>query len=527
MAKVKKAQLDANGKRKFGMLDKIAYAAGDFGCNMSFALKGTVQTFWLVYMMMETGLLSGLLLVVQIWDAINDPLIGSIIDRDTRKYKIGKFKTYILIGACGLLVGGAAVFLPFPDAPVVLKAVLFILGYIVWDAFYTIANVPYGSMLSLVSEDVGERAQLSTWRSVGSMIGNLIPIAVLPKIIWEKVYYDGTTSFLDKIEIPEGFNKEQFLTNPKTKLPYEIGEAVLSPATGKQVEILLGDRVFWAALVMGVLGFIAFLFMIKFITIRADENSVKTNEGGEKINIFKSFGNFMRNRPAVGATIAAMGMFLGMNAASTANTIMFATHFNMAEWSGVVQIIGFLPMFIFMPFITKIVKKIGKKEASVIGTLVSVAGGLIMLIFPLIKNVSVALDVYLAGLIVFGIGMGVYTCVSWAMMGDAIDYNEWKFGTRDEGTVYSLHSFFRKLAQGVGPSAVLLIMGWLGYESKLGTIGQSAQTSLNMCWLVAALYLFSAVVQFVGIAFVYNLDKKTLNKMAEDLNAIHSAEATK
>ena len=184
-------------------------------------------------------------------------------------------------------------------------------------------------------------------------------------------------------------------------------------------------------------------------------------------------------------------------------------------------------MFIFMPFITKIVKKIGKKEASVIGTLVSVAGGLIMLIFPLIKNVSVALVVYLAGLIVFGIGMGVYTCVSWAMMGDAIDYNEWKFGTRDEGTVYSLHSFFRKLAQGVGPSAVLLIMGWLGYESKLGTIGQSAQTSLNMCWLVAALYLFSAVVQFVGIAFVYNLDKKTLNKMAEDLNAIHSAEATK
>jgi GPH family glycoside/pentoside/hexuronide:cation symporter len=165
----KPVELDSRGYRRFGIRDKIAYAAGDFGCNMSFALKSTVQTFWLVFMMLETGLLSALLLVVQIWDAVNDPLIGSLIDRDTRKYKAGKFKTYIFIGAVGLLVGGAAVFLPFPDAPVVLKAILFILGYIVWDAFYTIANVPYGSMLSVVTEDVGERAQLSTWRSISSM----------------------------------------------------------------------------------------------------------------------------------------------------------------------------------------------------------------------------------------------------------------------------------------------------------------------------------------------------------------------
>ena len=58
----KPIQMDRNGYPKFGMRDKVAYAAGDFGCNMSFALKGTVQTFWLAYMMLETGLLSALLL---------------------------------------------------------------------------------------------------------------------------------------------------------------------------------------------------------------------------------------------------------------------------------------------------------------------------------------------------------------------------------------------------------------------------------------------------------------------------------
>ncbi|MBP3591075.1 MAG: MFS transporter [Clostridia bacterium] len=524
MAK-KTRQLDANGKPKFGITDKLAYAAGDLGCNMSFSLKSTVQTFWLVFMAMETGLLSILLLLVQIWDAVNDPLIGSLIDNDRRKYKMGKFKTYIFIGACGLLVGGAAVFLPFPNAPVVLKAILFVLGYIVWDAFYTIANVPYGSMLSLVTEDVGERAQLSTWRSIGSMIGNILPSVLLPMLIWEKVYYDGTTSFLDKIEIPEEFTKEQFLKNPNTGLSYNIGDEVLSPVTGKQVEILLGERVFWVALIMGVLGFLAFLFMIKKITIRVDENTVKTNEPTEKFNVFVAFKKFMKNRPAVGATLAAMGMFLGMNAATTANTIMFATYFNQARLSGLIQMIGFLPMFLFMPFITKIVEKYGKKESSVVGTLVSLAGGLLMLIFPLIENTDIALVVYLLALVVYGVGMGIYTCVSWAMMSDAIDYNEWKFGTREEGTVYSLHSFFRKLAQGVGPSLVLLIMGWIGYESKRGTIGQSIRTAHNMCWLVSGLYLFSAIVQFIGLAVIYNLDKKTLAQMNKDLGREVSEEA--
>ena len=522
----KEVTLDANGHRKFGMRDKLAYAAGDLGCNMSFALKSTVQTFWLVFMMLETGLLSALLLVVQIWDAVNDPLIGTLIDNDRRQYKMGKFKTYIFIGACGLLVGGAAVFLPFPNAPVVVKAILFIVGYIIWDAFYTVANVPYGSMLSVVTEDVGERAQLSTWRSIGSMLGNVLPMVLLPMFIWKKVTWDGSTDFLNNIEIPDGVTADAFTKNPNTGEAYQIGDEVLSPITGNQVEVLLGNRVFWVALLMGVIGFIAFMFMLKMITVRVDENSVKTNEtSGEKINVLASFGKFMKNRPAVGVTLAAMGMFLGMNAATTANTIMFATYFNMASMSGVVQMIGFLPMFAFMPFITKIVEKYGKKEASVLGTAVSVLGGLLMFIFPLISNVTVSLVVYLIALSIFGFGMGIYTCVSWAMMGDAIDYNEWRFGTREEGTVYSLHSFFRKLAQGVGPSIVLLIMGVLGYEAKYGTIGQSAQTAHNMCWLVAGLYLFSAVLQFIGLAVIYNLDKKTLTTMNTELAARKASES--
>ena len=524
MAK-KPVQLDENGYRKFGIRDKLAYAAGDLGCNMSFGLKGTVQTFWLVFMFMETGLFSILLLLVQAWDAINDPLIGSLIDNDRRKYKLGKYKTYIFIGALGLLFGGAAVFLPFPNASTVVKAILFVLGYIIWDAAYTMANVPYGTMLNIVTTDDQERASLSVFRSIGGAVGGLLPGIILPMLIWNKVTFDpqNPTWFLDKIEIPEGaesaFAPENFLKNPVTGEAYQLGDKVLSPLTGGQIEVLLGERVFWAALIMGVIGFVFFMLMIKNITIRGNEYA-QLNQEGEKVNLIASFGTFMKNRPAVGCTIAAMGMFLGMQSASTANTIMFATHFGQASLSGLVMMVGFLPMFLFMPFATKLVKKYGKKEVASVGSVAGLIGGAILCCFPLCP-MNLQLMVYMIGLVFFGLGMGFYNCVSWAMMGDAIDYQEWKFGKREESVVYALHSFFRKLAQGVGPAAVIAIMGTplIGYVSSLGTIGQSAETAGRLCWLVAGLYTFSAICQFVGVALIYNIDKKTLAKMHADLDA--------
>ena len=525
--------------RPFGMRDKLAYAAGDAGCNLSFGLKNTVQTFWIVYMMMETGLFSILLLLVQAWDAINDPLIGSLIDNDRKKYRLGKYKQYIFLGACGLLIGGAAVFLPLNPltTDTWAKALVFIMGYVIWDAAYTMANVPYGTMLNLVTDNNAERASLSVFRSIGGAVGGMVPGMILPMLIWDKITWTeaGTAAFWDKIAPTlegTGLTAADFTHVPNfpkifkeaAGLPYQVGDAVYNPLTGAQIEVLKGEMVFWAALIMGVMAFVLFIFMIKNITIRGDEYAHTTQENGEKVNLFKSFGTFVKNRPAVGCTIAAMGMFLGMQSAGTANTIMFATHFGQASLSGLVMMVGFLPMFIFMPFATKLVKKHGKKEVASIGSIAGLVGGGILCIFPLCP-MNLQLIVYMIGLVFFGLGMGFYNCVSWAMMGDAIDYQEWKTGKREEGVVYSLHSFFRKLAQGVGPAAVIAIMGTslIGYNEKLGTIGQSAQTAERLCWLVAGLYMFSAVCQFVGVALIYNINNKTVGKMNAELAERHNA----
>ena len=111
----KPIRLDESGYRNFGLRDMLAYGAGDFGCTMSFGLKGTLIIFLTQYMGLDTMLYALLYAIVQIWDAINDPLLGSMIDSDRRKYKLGKFRTYILVGSIGLLFAGALCFLPVPN----------------------------------------------------------------------------------------------------------------------------------------------------------------------------------------------------------------------------------------------------------------------------------------------------------------------------------------------------------------------------------------------------------------------------
>ncbi len=468
MAK-KQAKLDSKGLPLFGMRDKVAYAAGDLGCNMSFALKSSIMAiFWTQFMALGEEMYAFLLVIVQIWDAINDPLLGSLFDADKRKYKRGKFKTYIFIGAMGLLFSGLFFFLPVPNAPKVMRCILFVLGYVLWDAFYTVANVPYGSMMSVITTDGAERSQLSTWRSIGSMVGNIVPMVLLPVLC-----YDASNN-------------------------------------------LKGEVVFVAATIMGVIGLACFIFMLKKTTIRVEENSVTISEKKEKFNVFKAMGNFMKNRAAIGATLAAMAMFIGMQGSATATTVLFQSYFGNAQASGIVMLIGYLPMFLFMPFVKKVVNKFGKKEACAAGAAVSVFGAL--LLFLPLGNGTIGLVGYIIAQVFFGLGLGFYTCVSWALMADAIDYNEWKNHTKEEGTVYSLHSFFRKLAQGLGPSAVILIMKVLGYNGELGA-NQPFAVAENMKWLVAALYTFSAVVMFISIAFIYDLNKKKVAQMAAELEA--------
>lgn len=388
-----------------------------------------------------------------------------MMDASTKQYKEGKFKHWINIGAIGLTVAACLCFLPVPNADMTVKCILCALGYVAWDACYTVVNVPYGSMLSVISADPGERAQLGAWRGLGSIVAGLPVGIILPILLYD------------------------------------------------ENQNIMRTRLFVVALVLGIVALIAFRFMVK-TTVQRVETPIMA-EDAPKFNFVRSAINFCKNRAAVGATLIPVAMFVGTYGAATATTVMFQAYFRNTAVSGLVSMITMVCMLAVIPFTKVLTEKFGKKEASGLGLYLSIAACIGMLVIPIPAS-GMGIVIYMLLQLLNNAGLSVASIMSNAMMADAIDYNQWKNGVREEGVTYSIHSFFRKLAQGIGPSMGLVLMVMLGYNEQLGA-AQPFEVAQNMRYLVAALYLVSAVLMYVGVKFVYNLDKATLAQMNKEL----------
>ncbi len=463
MAKV--PQLDAQGYRKFGIRDKLSYAAGDAGCNCSFALAGTWFTaFWTQYMQIDSLFFAAMLIVFKIWDAVNDTMIGSFMDASKKEYKRGKFLTYIGFGSFLLAAAACVCFLPIPNAPMIVKCLICTVGYVAWDAAYTIVNVPYGAMMSNITAIPGERAQLGAWRNLGSMIIAMPIGVILPMFLYDE---------------------------------------------NKNVK---GELLFPVAIILGAVALAMFWYMIKTTTFRVKADT-KVSE--EKFNLFASIKNFMKSRAAVGATLVPVAMFLGQYGAQVCTQVVFQTHFGLPELSGIMQLIGMLPMIFFIPFAKPLTNKFGKKEASAATAILSLAACVLMNIVPMPAGMTGVL-IYVGLSFLHGLGMGCAMMMGNAMMADAIDYNEWKNGKREESVTYAIHSFFRKLSQGIGPSLGLVLMVMVGYDEKLGA-AQLEGVPMNLRYVMTGLTLVSSILMFVAVKYIYPLDKKTLAQMNADL----------
>ena len=489
--------------RKFGFKDKLAYALGDFGCNMSFALNGTLTTFYTMYVGLSTEIMAILIILLKVWDGINDPIMGAIMDKFRPKKGGSKFKPFIFWGAIALVVSGAMVFLPVASAPTWVKILVCILGYLVWDTAYTVVNVPYGSMANVITDVPEERASLSMWRSVGAMVANLPIMVLLPMIMYQDLTYpDGTL-----VEI-----------------------------NGEPVEVIIGENVFFTALIMGVLGLLAFMVLIKGTVERIRPTAEQIErQASEKVNYWEVIKSFAKNKAAVAMTVASIFQLIMMNGLAVATNALYKDFFGMGSESGMLTLVTYLPLVGCMPLITPLVKKFGKKEASSWPLLAGVLGGLLMFVLPkglFLAKGGVAVWVVLQLLV--SLSFAVFATTGWAMVADCIDYQELQTGKREEGTVYAIYSLGRKIAQGLGASLVLLILGWIGFQEAgkidLGDYnpeyagsfieGVSVQTPVvanRIRLLIGAFYCICSLVQFVMIKFVYPLSKSEVEEMNRKL----------
>lgn len=448
--------------RPFGMRDKIGYAFGDMGCNFSFQLVSSyMYLFYTQCIGLSAANWAWIIVVSKVWDAINDILIGNMVDRK-RIGKKSKFMPWIAIGSVALVVTSIMIFTPVTGFSQLGKIIWCLASYCLWSVAYTLINVPYGSLHSVITEDPKQRTTLSTFRSIGASLPAVL-IMILPKVVYKDNVLDANILFV-------------------------------------------------VAIIFSVVAFFVFFAMRKMVT----ERVVREDKVQEKVSYISTIKSFFTNRAMVAITIATVAVVVFYNSTMSVNNLVFQFYFNDAGKATLAMIASYIPLIGFMPFASSIVAKIGKKKLIVISGIVSVVSGILMLFLPITPDMK-GIVIYVIGLMFVNTGCCVFQIIVWAIIADCIEMSYRKKGIREEASLYALYSFFRKLSQGIGSAIVALALSAVGYVETATT--QTAQASENIKNLYIIFLVVGLAVMTLSMWFIYNIDYKQEQEFGKTENA--------
>lgn len=443
---------EKNNVRPFGFKDKIGYMFGDFGNDFTFILSSSFMLkFYTDVMGIHAAVVGVLMMAARFVDAFTDVAMGQIVDR-SKPTKDGKFKPW-LRRMCGpVAISSFLVFQSgFANMPYLFKVVWMIVTYILWGSiFYTSINIPYGSMASAISADAKDRASLSTWRSIGSTLAGLVIGVGTPLFAYETV--NGNT-------------------------------------------ILSGNRMTIIAGVFSVMAVICYMLCFKLATERVEvpQNNTKFNFG----DLMKSL---VTNRSLIGIIAAAILLLLVMLTMQGMNAYLFPNFYGNVAAQSVAALAGSLVMLVVCaPLATKLSAKYGKKELAIGSCLF---GAVVYLICWVLKPENPY--TYVVFYVVANIGVVFFNMVIWAMITDVIDDAEVKNGVREDGTIYSVYSFARKIGQALSSGMIGALLSVIGYSAATAFNPEVVNGIFNMTCIIPA-------IGFVGIAlvlmFLYPLSK--------------------
>ena len=230
----------------------------------------------------------------------------------------------------------------------------------------------------------------------------------------------------------------------------------------------------------------------------------------------------MKNRAALGMCLASFSQLVFVMSYSTMLPLVCQLFFKDGSMSGLVGIAMMAPMMLVIPFMGKLTKKFGKKEISVWPNVFAIVVLVVMLFIPFPRTTG-GMFAYAAMLAVAMLAAAPFTLGTWSMVADCVDDQEVKTGRREEASVYATYSLARKIAQGVGASFVALCAGWVGYDST-NVQATTAETANGLLKLSIGLPLAGFVLVFIALLFIYDLNKKKVDKNTEILREKHQAE---
>ena len=439
----------------------FGYMFGDWGGCMTFALMASTFSIYCTNVLGVNATLMGILTIIwTVWDAINDPMMGALMDKAfaRKQSKNGKFRPWLLRATPLLAVTAIALW----TVPTFLDGIPLLVALfsfkILYEASYTMFNIPMGSLLSAMSTNDSERASLSSARGVGSMIGNMIPGMVGPVIIGM------------------------------------FGE---NTSTGYMI----------TGVACAVIGFVTCLL---HYAMTEERTVVSEDVKSDDIKISDIFTVVKKNRPFVALCIHGVCICTMQYLAENISMYMYSAVYHDVTYKTLASALSapfMLGSMVFVPFICKKLglEKLIRYSLLIGGAICAALFGMhmVMEVPPLVHGV------------ILGVGSGmamVSIQMQWGLVGEAIDYNEYITGKRTEGSIYGTFNLARRIGQTVGLGISFFALDWIGYVPSLSV--QSASTIFGfkaLCVLTPAIFILGSWAAF---KFVWNIKPETRAAMA-------------
>ena len=452
--------------------DKIGYALGDFGSCLLFGLvQSILQKYYTDVLQLSIVSIMVMMIVARIWDAINDPIWGGIIDK-APLHEDGRYRHWIKVFAIPVAVSAVLMFVKIPGLSQNGYLIYAYITYILFGMLYTCINIPYGSLAQVITSDDKERSSLSVFRSIGSTFGAM-PAMVLISFCYTTV------------------NGERHMSGTKT---------------------LVGS------IIIAVLAVVAFHFTY---TMSKERVETKPAPKGSGKGTFKVVLSLFKSRPYVAVCIASMLFLAAQMFAQAYYSYLFDYYFEAPSLTMLPTVCQYLPVAVIMFFAGKLGNKFGRREVCAYGTLF--AGVCYLILFVLgTKSVWAFLAVCLAS----GIGTAFMFLLLWSLATDAIDYNEVKYGIHDEATSYSCYTFMRKLGQTIEAILVNASLIRIGYTDNVLNTANITDSTLKKMYSDSVLIpavLF--ILVFVFLRYVYPLGKKEIEALQIEKEAMYKSQA--
>lgn len=436
---------EQNLTENIGFMEKFAYGCGDLASNLVYgAMTSFLVFFYTDISKVSAAAIGSIMLISRILDGLVDIVMGILVDKTKSKH--GKARPWLLRMSIPFAISAVLMF-TVPEMSQNAKLVYIFITYNLVNIIYTSINIPYGVLNSLMTQDQYQRSVLNIFRMILSTVGSLsISMLTLPV-----------------------------------------------------VKALGNDARAWT-LTFTIFGAIAaVLFFFTFFFTKERVKPAGNSENKNNIPVKVGVKALFKNKYWAIMVVFLVITFVSMTAAGGV-TVYYAQYIlGDASAVGTLSFANVIPMMICMMLSAPIIKKYGKRNATLVGLAITAIGYLIMMM-----NTG-SLTFLLAGSIIKGIGSGPLGASMFAMVADTIEYGEWKTGIRNEGMVYSAASFGLKVGGGLGAAILGWILAFGGYVGDAPTQSASAIFAIKNLFL----YIPLAIILLQAILLsMYKLDKE-------------------